>query len=1219
MAEAPTLDLNTYITIINGFSADQAPIRNEAEAAFNQLKANHPNDLAKCVLQVMAEHPDAVTRQAASLNLRTCLREFLREPLEVVEPPSPQSAPEASGEDVFWGRLSPETQKAICGQLIRQLSNEDARQVRRISCDTASELGSVLLAKNQWPELLPALMTLLSSKEPKHQSSGLRTMAGLEATTHDAVVNTPDKVRHLIDELSQSQDPFVRGDVLLLVSTIIDTEAKSTWKSVIPKDIILHVTRSIEVLAGSYPDLALAYIETLVEIADRQAIFFRSHFDSFSKTLLSLIRDKAADEETRRLGVELLLSICEARPAMCSKTEGFISAFIAALMELMLDIDDDAQWLDRLTDVEGDEEDNNYDVGEKGMDRIAAAIEGEVVMPPLFAQVRQYLQHSEWQYKLVGIMAVSQTVEYLPEDGRDDTLEEITKMLLMQLRAEHHRVRYAACQAIGQTALDHKPYFQRAFYQDVLPALVNALDDPVGRVSSHAAAALVNFAEEVNKVELRGYTDAIMEKMLPRLDFATPRLIREQCVTTVAVVAGVMEEQFLQHYDVVVPLMKELTDKCVSKEERNCRGRAIECLSIIGLSVGYEAFADDGNHVIQAILSLRKAGFEADNTVKEYAHEALRRLCRTFKTNFLVYVPVLLPQISASVSTPLREPPTDDADDDMESQVICDDGVMRGLRSFEIEDIEESMLILQTMLEVLGPSYEPFIADTFKLLLPLIEFPLSDAVRRTSLTSIALCIESQRTLANNGVALITANSRPVPAGQAVTTPTAAVLAADTHPWTPPVTVPIPEVDLVKEQIVSQLLSSTIGAVLTAIDNEKDDEIMNVLMGGLAVCIQVAGPNTLNVEQIGFVCKKVFESLMDECDSKRQAIVEEQEKEKALDKSPPDFDEDELDELELDAQMQQALRCTMLEIVAAIMEHHPDGFMEPKGGIEMCVEYITEHIQPTASSDDKTIALFIADDMISQLGAKCIPKWPLFITRLVECVLDEAVPVRQAAAFGVNVASRRPEFAGLAFGAAEKLAMILKDGGERNSKKPENQSMIDNVIAALMNLVHNHAAAINAQANGPGAPVVLTEADAVAAMAQGHAHELMKLVMDCLPLKADAAEGRKVHKDLMDMVVNKNIAVVGEELKNLPRIIYVFSAIYETDMSTMVLDARIQLLLSQIGKDKAALLASQGGFTKKQIRNLQRVFRAIEAEEAGGKQAKSKAEQLACAQARSPKG
>ncbi len=69
------------------------------------------------------------------------------------------------------------------------------------------------------------------------------------------------------------------------------------------------------------------------------------------------------------------------------------------------------------------------------------------------------------------------------------------KMIVGFLRHDNPMLRYSACHAIGQISDDMQPKFQDRFGDDILPELINLLQDPVPRVHAHSAACLTNFLE----------------------------------------------------------------------------------------------------------------------------------------------------------------------------------------------------------------------------------------------------------------------------------------------------------------------------------------------------------------------------------------------------------------------------------------------------------------------------------------------------------------------------------------------------------------------------------------------------------------------------------------------------------------------------------------------------------------------------------------------------
>lgn len=75
------------------------------------------------------------------------------------------------------------------------------------------------------------------------------------------------------------------------------------------------------------------------------------------------------------------------------------------------------------------------------------------------------------------------------------------RCLAQGLRDTHSKVRWAACQAVGQLCTDLGPDMQEAEHARLLPGLMSVMDDfAQPRVQAHAAAAVVNFSENCEQV-----------------------------------------------------------------------------------------------------------------------------------------------------------------------------------------------------------------------------------------------------------------------------------------------------------------------------------------------------------------------------------------------------------------------------------------------------------------------------------------------------------------------------------------------------------------------------------------------------------------------------------------------------------------------------------------------------------------------------------------------
>ncbi|EAU92069.1 RAN binding protein-like protein [Coprinopsis cinerea okayama7 len=140
----------------------------------------------------------------------------------------------------------------------------------------------------------------------------------------------------------------------------------------------------------------------------------------------------------------------------------------------------------------------------------------------------------------------------------------------------------------GQLCTDLEEIIQEQYHPQLFPALIGALEDPEPRVHSHAAAALINFCEGVERDTLLPYMDPIVERLLKLLNPGQGggggsgggdgsggmgrRYVQEQAITTLAMVADASEVTFAKNAD--------------GAEYKNLRIKAMECAGLIGAGSG---------------------------------------------------------------------------------------------------------------------------------------------------------------------------------------------------------------------------------------------------------------------------------------------------------------------------------------------------------------------------------------------------------------------------------------------------------------------------------------------------------------------------------------------------------------------------------------------------------------------------------------------------------
>jgi hypothetical protein len=108
-------------------------------------------------------------------------------------------------------------------------------------------------------------------------------------------------------------------------------------------------------------------------------------------------------------------------------------------------------------------------------------------------------------------------------------------------------------------------------------------------VHSHAASALINFCEGVERDTLIPYLDAIVARLLRLLNPSNDpgvivhKYVQEQAITTLAMVADASETTFGTHYPTIMPLLLNVLRNADGGEYRKLRVKAMECAGLIGV------------------------------------------------------------------------------------------------------------------------------------------------------------------------------------------------------------------------------------------------------------------------------------------------------------------------------------------------------------------------------------------------------------------------------------------------------------------------------------------------------------------------------------------------------------------------------------------------------------------------------------------------------------
>lgn len=992
------INQDVFSSLLEALSSANAAARADADAKITTLKKTDINGVLKLTINVMLGDPNEERRLQAVIMLRLLL----------------DLAKSGDTPRNVWKVVTPEVKVLLKNSLLNCLFGETKNSIRSNACDTIADLSAVCLEPGEWPDLMQCTIQLIQNDNPVNKKSGFKLLGECFGYFAEDLAPHMNDVLKLARNCLADPNPSVRTETICAVSNILEEDVLDIASQL--SDTTPYIIEHIKQLAVSTDNAARDELERsmagIIMIVDNNAKMFKTHLQLFFNTMVGIATSDNAqpnlDQEIRCMAIEALVTLPEKKPKMALTIPNFGMNMVACLMKSMLDIEDDsyAEWLE--TGEDDDDVQRLYDAGEEGLDRLGRAfeyIDDCPFMDWVFTTVSQFIQQSTWQHVFVGIMAISQTAEYLSEDEVEERMPSIIKIMVEKLKDPDFRVRFAACQTIGQIALDHQPYVQMNYFSDIIPALTATFEDVSPRVQSHALSAFINFTEEVQKEDLLPLADVIIKQLLAKINPHVNRSVREQAVTSMAVIAGVLEEHFVKYYSTIVPLMKNTIATCVGTEDRTCRGKAIECISIIGMSVGRDLFVNDGIECMNALIQIMQEPSTPDDPVKEYIDEALGRLCTALGTHFVPFLPTIVPLLIRSLENNLKS-----FGDDNDMTLMMGAEGAAGLRTTLVEELERTLTLISTIAEVLEEHYDGYIVPTAHALVPILGFMLTGDLKEKTLYALANLIKAKR------------------------------VAIEKNGGT--------------KEVLFEIVITTLNNVVNSFERGRNEDtqmttpvdILTSNAEGLYKCLDNAGPGILNNNILSAVGQKLLQLI--EESSKFKAIYSKYRLSKNL-------DQDEVLAIEEDEEAEQSYRTSLLELFGVIMKHHPDEFMQTcHSG---CMQFIMANLDKS-HADDITVALYLCDNMLEHLKSRTVPFWHQLLPYVFKYVESKNATVRQSACFGVSLLARLPEFSGMENDAAVKLTGALRM--TFSASKHEQQAATDNAVAALGDIIRYHGAKLN---------------------------------------------------------------------------------------------------------------------------------------------------------------
>lgn len=372
--------------------------------------------------------------------------------------------------DRTYLQLPPDSQNQLLQQILMAVQQDVTPQLRRKICEVIAEVARNLIDEdgtNKWPDILQFLFQCANSPTSQLQESALRIFSSVPMIFGNQETQYMDLIKQMLGKsMENTGDAEVRVQAVRAIGAFIlyhDKEKEATiykhFGDLLPRMLVI-TGETIE----AQDDQCL--LKLLIDMTENCPKFLRPQLEFIFEMCMKVFSSQDFEDSWRHLVLEVMVSLAENAPAMVRKrAEKYIVALIPLVLQMMTELDEDDDWATSDVINEDDHSDNNV-IAESSLDRLACGLGGKMVLPHVMNALPGMLSHADWKQRFAALMAISAIGEGCHKQ-MEAILDQVMSGVLNYLRDPNPRVRYAACNAIGQMSTDFAPTFEKKFHEQV--------------------------------------------------------------------------------------------------------------------------------------------------------------------------------------------------------------------------------------------------------------------------------------------------------------------------------------------------------------------------------------------------------------------------------------------------------------------------------------------------------------------------------------------------------------------------------------------------------------------------------------------------------------------------------------------------------------------------------------------------------------------------------
>eukprot|EP01084_Bolivina_argentea_P230472 388803_1 len=578
-----------------------------------------------------------------------------------------------------WNKIPISAYNVFENGLLTAITKENDKKTYLLICDAMGTLAARIIPCGYWKNLLTQLLELVNKPNTYHKQGFLRVLENLAEYCIEflkpnfeniyKVINIAIRDENNVDVVLQAYKSLIS----ILVS-IDNMNELNLWKDLIPICInLLNKTTNEQILRE--------LLSSTIDLVSHRFILVKPILDQLLICDVKIARNDNFEFDTRKLAFEMLVFMATNNALLLRQHSGYMNSVVELSMYYLSLYNDSIDFNIAEDDIEQEYIWN----GRQWTSDLAKELGGKPYLNIAQSMLKSGLESSNWKQCYSSLQTFIQIIRHIKDiDGWDIPIKNdnnkskdiIWDQLLPKIihliinKSTRSEIKHSALYLIRTLIIQYENRFvdryYLIFYNTIITLLTNYKNIHF-RVLQQCIKCLSFFNKYATINQFKDKSDIILKQLLlivtdNNKGNNNKGLINDKLkghsITAIGTCSDVMCGQyFLPYYDKFMPICMNIINN--NKLSPLLRGKAMECIGMIGESVGNMKFNKDAHKLMNVLLPFHKQLIDTKNTNKEkdklqivynYMNQLFARISRCIGTQFIQYFKFIIPSILDSAS-----------------------------------------------------------------------------------------------------------------------------------------------------------------------------------------------------------------------------------------------------------------------------------------------------------------------------------------------------------------------------------------------------------------------------------------------------------------------------------------------------------------------------------------------------------------------------------------